>query len=346
MSANEAFAAPEGAYGDSAGAAPQRYVHPERNYTIFIPSGAQAKEVGERIDVSIQSSKGYAVTLQTGNANHEISLKGMAAKLEALYLGKGNRWSKKIAERSPIIAGLDAYDALYEGGNSQVRVVIVRGRLTDFVFMFFAPPRDFATLEKEFDWILDNFHPAESELAGDPSPAAPAAAQVKAAPVAPAAAMQRFSEAGFGFVIDYPADWVAAKPSQHVVMFSGAEGTDAYYAVVSISNVQQSAASDSKQAVLAALAGLKEQIATGAGGVNYLKEGLFRYDGNGLRLDGHEFVATYTLNGRRYRKWALLAPRISGGVVHIWSYTAPESDFATFQPVAEAMKRSWIINTQ
>ncbi|OHC74354.1 MAG: hypothetical protein A3G18_02975 [Rhodospirillales bacterium RIFCSPLOWO2_12_FULL_58_28] len=337
-----ASAATDSAYGDSSGAAPQRYVHPEKNYTIFIPSGAQSKETGEKIDLSIQSPKGYAVTLQTGNANHETLLKNMAAKLEALYLGKGNRWSKKIGERLIKLSGLDAYDALYEGGNSQTRVIIMRGRLTDFVFMFFASPRDFSTLEKDFDWILDNFHPAANEMDDASQPLTSAAPPVKTA----SAELQRFSEAGFGFSIDYPTDWVVVKPSPHVVMFSGAERTTAYYAVVSISNVQQSGVSDPRQAVSAALAGLKEQIAAGAENVNYLKEGLFQYNGNNLLIDGHEFVAEYTLNGQRYRKWALLAPRPVGGIVHIWSYTAPESDFATFHPVAETMKKSWIINIQ
>lgn len=39
-------------------------------------------------------------------------------------------------------------------------------------------------------------------------------------------------------------------------------------------------------------------------------------------------------------------PRPTGTVVHIWSYTSPEGQFDTYSPQAEAMRKSWVIETR
>ncbi|HEB79697.1 MAG TPA: hypothetical protein ENI79_04405 [Rhodospirillales bacterium] len=329
--AQEGEASPD---GSAQQAAPQNFVHAQRKYVLFAPPGARFVKKGGKIDISIQSPKGYAVSVQTGDSKPEIKLDIMIAKLEALYLGKGKAWSNKIGGGVLSVAGLPARDAVYAGGNSRTRVVIVRGRATDFVFIYLAPPRVFEALSFEFDWVLENFRPAPQELG--------AAAPLKKAPQAPGP--RKFDEPGFGFTIEYPNDWIMEKPSKHVVMFSGRAGTDAYSAVVSVSNVKQSGAVGPAAAVKAA-AGLKAQIAAAATGVQYLKEGPFSFDFNGMKIEGRELLAVYVRQGRKFRKWILAAPRPNGGakadIVHIWSYVAPETQFDRFKPIAESMRKSW-----
>ena len=171
----------------------------------------------------------------------------------------------------------------------------------------------------------------------------PAATEVALKPGPPLAAARRFAGRELGFSIDYPRRWIVARPSVHTVTFSGRQGTEAFYAVVSIQNVEPPLARDSGLAVTAVIPDLKSQWAAGATDVGYFGEGPITYENNGLRLRGHQFLVAYTEGGQRFKQWTVVVPRAAGTVVHVWSYAAPDSMFAVFQPVAEAMRKTWAI---
>ncbi len=326
------------------------YVHPLKKFTLRVPAGARVVERGEKLDVLIQSPSGYVINVQTGTVNPDVSLRDMTAKLEAAYLGEGKRWSQKLEERSITVGGLPAHAALYEGPSTRARVVVARGRETDFVFMFIAPPGAFDDLVAVFERVLGSFRPADAEVAvkpGRPQQAAPAGRSVAPGAIArPPAAVRRFGEPEFGFSIDYPAEWIVAKPSALTVTFSGRQGTDAFYAVVSIQNVKPPSASGPGQATAAVVSDLKSQWAAGATDVGYFGEGPITYENKGLRLQGHQFLVAYTQGGQRFKQWTVVVPRPAGTVVHVWSYTAPDGLFHVFRPIAEAMRKTWTIDVR
>ena len=253
-----------GAAGGKAAGDPGTYVHPLKKFTLRVPVGARVIERGKKFDVVIQSPSGYVINVQTGAVNADVSLMGMTARLEATYLGDGKRWSRRLEEGSTTVGGLSARAVLYEGPGIRTRVVVARGRETDFVFMFIAPPGAFDGLVAVFDRVLASFHPAAAEVAVKPGPpprAAPARPPVApgAAVRPPLAAVRHFADPEFGFSIDYPRQWIVAKPSAHTVTFSGRQGTEAFYAVVSIQNVEPPSARDSGQAAAAVVSDLKSQ---------------------------------------------------------------------------------------
>ena len=217
-----------GAAGGKPAGDPGTYVHPLKKFTLRVPVGARVIEKGKKFDVVIQSPSGYVINVQTGAVNADVSLMGMTAKLEASYLGDGKRWSRKLEEGSITVGGLPARAVLYEGTGIRTRVVVARGRETDFVFMFIAPPGVFDGLVAVFDRVLESFRPAAAEVAVTPRlPQRAAPAGRSAAPGAiarPPAAVRRFAEPEFGFAIDYPHQWIVAKPSALTVTFSGRQG--------------------------------------------------------------------------------------------------------------------------
>ncbi|MCH8215110.1 MAG: hypothetical protein IIC54_13705 [Proteobacteria bacterium] len=333
-----------GAAGGKAAGDAETYVHPLKKFTLRVPVGARVIERGTKFDVVIQSPSGYVINVQSGAVNADVSLMGMTARLEATYLGDGKRWSRRLEEGSTTVGGLSARAVLYEGPGMRTRVVVARGRETDFVFMFIAPPGAFDGLVAVFDRVLASFRPAAAEVAvrpGPPPPAAPARP-----PVAPLAAARHFADPEFGFSIDYPRQWIVARPSAHTVTFSGRQGTEAFYAVVSIQNVEPPSARDSRQAAAAVVSDLKSQWAAGATDVGYFNEGPITYENNGLRLHGHQFLVAYTQGGQRFKQWTVVVSRPAGTVVHVWSYTAPDGLFRVFQPVAEAMRKTWAIHVR
>ncbi|MCH8236574.1 MAG: hypothetical protein IIC06_00215 [Proteobacteria bacterium] len=321
------------------------YLHPFRKFTIAIPPGAEIVERAETGEILIRSNEGFMINIQTKDAKPAVTISRMLERLEAKYLGQGKAWSRKLSEQLSTVAGLDAFEAQYEGGNTRVSVVIARGRKTDFVFMFFAPLDAFDKLQPKFEWVLANFEPNPADHPAT-AKAPPGASLTTAAAEAGAAPAKRFAEPGYGYTIQYPGDWELSKPSSTTTSFSGKQGTDAFFAIVSIQNVQPPAAKTPAQAADTALADLKSRLKREASDVTYIGEQPLTYKNGRLSLVGRQMVVTYAYNGERYRKWVLVMPRPTGTVAHIWSYTAPDKRFDAFRPIADAMLKSWTIKPE
>ena len=324
----QAFAA---AADETAPIAAGPYTDPRERFTLSIPPDADSVKPTEKLDLSIRSRSGYVINLQTAPAKPNLTMEDMRAKLEAKYLGDTKIWSQKLSEAYAKLAGLPAFDGLYQGTRTRTRVVIARGRRTEFVFMFFCPPDLYDRLVVEFDGMLASFRPARAEAWEAPPQASRPMAR------------RRFTDPKFGFSIDYPADWMVLRPSKSSVIFSGAKDSPAYYSTVSIQNASPGTTVAPSQAAGVVLADLKSQLASEPGGVAYIAERPYRYERNGLRLDGHEFLVTYTRGAQRFKQLTVIVPRPGGTVVHIWSYASPENRFQEYRTIAEAMLKSWTI---
>lgn len=314
------------------------YLHPISKYLLAVPVGAELAERGEAAQVSIRSRRGYIINIQTGDANPDLTLLQMVGKLEAQYLGAGKPWNRKIGSKPTKVAGLKAIENLYEGANTRVKVMIVRGMKTDFVIIFFAPAESFRKLVVDFDWFLANFKPNPADLME--TAAAPGANRP---PALDSALPKQFSRSGYGYTIQYPGTWEVATPSDDTATFSGKKGTDAFQVVVSIQNVRPPAAKTPAEATEKVLADLKASLTREATDFAIIGEKPLTYRNGDLSLAGRQMVVTYTYAGQRYRKWALVLPRPTGTVTHIWSYTAPDVRFKEFRPFADAMLKSWTI---
>ncbi len=317
------------------------YLHPIRKFTLAIPPGTEVSERGKTVHVSIRSYQGFMINIQTEDVNRKVSLLQMAAKLEAQYMGKGRPWSSKLDQVPTTVAGLEGIETVYQGAGTRVKVIIARGRKTDFVFMFFAPLDAFEKLLPKFDWVLASFRPNPADVPAMAMAGAKPPASKGISPVFPYP--KRFAEPGYGYTIQYPREWVVDKPSATKATFSGKKGTDAFQAVVAIQNVQPPSAKTPKQAVDQAFADLMGSLKKKASDVSIIGEKPLIYKKAEMNLQGRQIVVTYTFSGLRFRKWASVLPRPDGTVAYIWSYTAPEKGFETFRPLADAMLKSWTI---
>jgi hypothetical protein len=331
------------------------YEHPIRGYTIAVPAGTRLGERGRKKDLFVQSRRGFVVTVQTGDANRSLDLGMMAARLENQYLGTGKPWTRKLGDREITVAGLKAYDGVYEGSNTRTRVVIARGAETDFVFVFRASPNNFIEMESDFNWMLENFRPAAGERIAEPvapegalaeADGATAREETEVAALTEAGGGRVFADPDVGYAIRHPSDWVVAQPSEFTTMFSGPQGGPAYYATVSVQNVRPPAAIDPADAVAKVVENLHSQLKRGAQDLQFLEDSAYVHDKGGVALAGRQFVVSYMREGRVYRQWTVVAPRDEGTIAHVWSYAAPNDDFDRFRPLAQAMLESWRIGPQ
>ena len=326
------------------------FTHPKLGFSVVAPPGAKIAENAAAKQVTVRSPKGFAINVQAGPSRPDIALNSMSALLEARYLGDGKPWTARGSERDVTIAGLPAYEVNYSGTNSYARVVVVRGAENDYVFIFMAPHHLFIKLGYEFDWILQNFKPGPRDAVVT-TIKVPTAPMTKAAPAKATAAMEsavsrrRFSAPGFGYEIEYPADWEINKPAEMAAMFSGREGTPAYAAIVGVQNIQPVGASNGDEAAKRAFNQLTSSLGNAVRELKILSDTPWTYQRDGRRLLGRQMTVSYLHAGHHFRKQLIVIPRPSGTVAHVWSYTAPETQFASFQPIATEMLSSWRLLT-
>jgi hypothetical protein len=311
--------------------------------------------------VAVRSPRGYVMNTQTGDANPAVPLPNMLARLENRYLGERGPWQRKLGSAETALSGLPAIDAMYQGHRTRTRVVIARGNKTDFVFTFTAPIDLYADQERNFDWVLGNFMPGPGERPADTSvvensgkgqdqamPRVPVRAggtvdsfaAGRPAPsqtATPAPDMHRFTDPGYGFLMDYPKEWEVTKPTAFSASFSGPEGQASHDAVVSVQNVNPAGARSSEESATIATADLLKALDRGTQHLTVLGEGKLS------ESPGSQFIARYDYSGTTYRKWAVVVPRPNGKIAHVWSFTAPDAAFDDFRPVAESMLRSWTL---
>ncbi|MCM8760924.1 MAG: hypothetical protein NC938_06665 [Candidatus Omnitrophica bacterium] len=154
-----------------------------------------------------------------------------------------------------------------------------------------------------------------------------------------------FDASTLGYMICYPGDWVYETPTSHQIVFSGKEGTEAYYSTVSIQNILSAKEGGKYESVAEVADDVVEQLKTGASEMNIYDEKPFSYNmKDGHVLKGLEFKMEYVRQSRKFRQWLIILQRPSGEAFHIWSYTSPEDRYNTYYDIARKMLESWDIN--
>jgi hypothetical protein len=316
---------------------PMLFRHSKLGYLVAIPPGAIVEHRDEINGIAMKSRKGYVITLQTGAAKTGTPLPEMMSRLEQRYLGNGRPWSRKLGEKPTRLAGLQAFEALYEGAGSMVRVIVTRGSKLDYAFIFIAPPQEFLKLVGDFNWVLQSFRPASrADSEGAASQQGDGLNEMMRGNV------HQMTSSGLGFTIEYPHSWTVEKGNGPFVVISGKKGTPAYFATVNIQNVRPSVgATDITQATQNVVADLKRQLKQADPNVSFPGQGAYAYSQQGLTLHGLQFTVLYERDGKKFRQWTVVLARLDNAIVHVWSYAAPEDRYDRYGAVAGKMLETW-----
>jgi hypothetical protein len=314
--------------------------HPKQGYLVAIPPGAIVEHRDAVNGIAMKSRKGYMITLQTSAAQKGTPLPELMARLEQRYLGNGRPWSRKLGGQPTKLAGLAAFETMYEGAGSKVRVILTRGAKYDYAFIFIAPPQEFNRLVGDFNWVLQSFRPAQSADGQASAGGGDGLVEMMAGKV------QRLKDSGLGFSIDYPLSWKVEQGLGPFVIISGPKGSPAYYATINIQNVQPSSAvTDITQATQAVVSDLKRQLEEADSNVRFPGQGAYRYSNQGQTLHGLQFTVEYERGSSKFKQWTVVLARPDNGIVHVWSYAAPEDRYERYGAIAGHMLQSWRINT-
>ena len=324
------------------------FVHPKYGYLLVPIAGSRTlvPQGGGGAELIIQSPRGYIVTVEGRPIAKSKSVRDIANELENEFLGVGEekRWNRKLGYRTYSMNGLTAYDVLYEGPDTQDRLVVLRGRKRDYLFMFFAPTQRYGRLAHEFDYLLDSFRLPEpgfvSQERGGMTEPASESSDAPSESSEPEVEMVPFPETNLGYKVSYPKAWMAKQNGPFSVVFSGPENSPAFYSTVIIQNVRPEKRGPAADAVLASLT---RQLRDGAKEVSFSDVTAF-LQGQVAGLDGgKQFTADFMHNNEAFRQWTIILPRLDSPVVHVLSYTSPAHQFEQYKKMAALIINSWRI---
>ncbi|MCX5816820.1 MAG: hypothetical protein NTX75_11370 [Proteobacteria bacterium] len=152
-----------------------------------------------------------------------------------------------------------------------------------------------------------------------------------------------FQEKGFGYSIQYPADWIYNKQAAHILLFSRKEGVDKYVPIIGIQNLLSTKVKEGKyHSISAVIEDFQNQLKITKHAKVFPAEP-FIYNRNDLKLAGQQFLAEYNYNGKNSKQWLIVLPRANGNVFHVFIYSAPVEQYDKYYGAAKAMLDSWII---
>ena len=316
---------------------PLLFRHPKLGYLVAIPPDTIVEERDDMNGISMKSRRGYMITLQTGEARTGTPLSELMSKLEQRYLGRGRPWSRKLEAKQTMLAGLNAFEAMYEGAGSKVRVIITRDSKLDYAFIFIAPPQEFFRLIGDFNWVLQSFRPVSSaNKRGISSQQSDGLNDMLKGNV------RSLRNSELGFTIDFPKSWSVEEGKGPFVVISGRQGTPAYFATVNIQNVYINEESKNiTQSTQKAVEELKQQFKQADPNASFPSQGAYVYSQQGRILHGLQFTVLYEREDRKYKQWNVVLARSDNTVVHIWSYAAPEDRYDRYGAIAGKMLETW-----
>jgi hypothetical protein len=146
------------------------------------------------------------------------------------------------------------------------------------------------------------------------------------------------------YTIKYPSTWEYEKSGDGTIIFSGKQGTAAYFSTVNIQTVLTKKTGGDFSTVKQFMADIKNQAVTQSPGVKFLESGPITVtEKNGAKDQGQFVVFVYTYKGKEFKQWQVVLLRNDGQVFYAWAYTAPLSQYPNDVGVAKAMLESWVI---
>ncbi len=154
---------------------------------------------------------------------------------------------------------------------------------------------------------------------------------------------QTFSDPSLGYRIQYPPDWIWKKDSETTIIFSGKEGTDAYYSTVTIQNLASTEMGGVYRSVDEVIKGIQNQLSQAENSTVTSPEKIDFQAEEGKTVEGKMFLAQYKMQGENFKQVVIVVPRTDGKIFYTFTYTSPVDQYDKFYENADAMFKTWEI---
>jgi hypothetical protein len=337
---------------------PKIYTHPSGAFALIPPQGTQVAVRQDGLAIAIRSPKGYMISIQGGDARPGVDLAARMADFETENVGPGKRWTEKLGSHEATVNGFPAFEALYRSETEAARATILRAGTKEYVFIYLTPPQLYNEQLGDYFAVMTSFRPtgvaipesAAGESASAPRDEMPVAAEDTARvpdpappirvrpsrrePAAGSGRVTMFADREFGLSVTYPEAWTADRASPHSVLFSGPEGSEAYYATVRLDRVTVPPGGDPRQSIADVVSDVRRQINAETRNPVFMIDRPYRHRHGGMASVGHEVLAAFTYRGQRFRRWLVVLPRPAAPEAYVWNFTAPDATFDRYREIA------------
>lgn len=154
-----------------------------------------------------------------------------------------------------------------------------------------------------------------------------------------------FEDKNNKYSIKYPADWIYDNSKKGTVVFSGKQGTKAFYTTVAIQTVLTKKTGGIYNNLEEFSDSLKKQAHELSNDVNFLAEGPVNLSATAkrIKMNGKYLVFTYTYKGVQFKQLQFVFERDDGQAFYAWGYTAHAEFFDVSYPIAKAMFGTWSV---
>lgn len=152
-----------------------------------------------------------------------------------------------------------------------------------------------------------------------------------------------FRDAGLGYSISYPSNWTYVKSKPHIVIFSGKQGTPAYYTTINIQNLASSLMGGNFNSVNDVINYFKNQLHAGAQNVYMSNPEQFEFQSGGKNISGSALEITYYRQNQNFKQLLVILPRYDHKLYYAFMYTASINDYDDYNSIALEMLNTWVI---
>jgi hypothetical protein len=275
----------------------------------------------DRIHVFLSPDENVAVRIRAFKVNTQVKLDLIISLFESNILGDGERLALMDHTLNQYKGKVGAYKGTFNAVQVGAAAFFTIQDGVAYIIWSMTPLNLFQSRIDEADAITNTFTLLKD--AGEST--------------------QTFSDDGLGYQIEYPADWTYTKSQPHIVIFSGKEGTPAYYATVNIQNLASSLMGGNFNSITQVLNHFQRQLFNGAEDIIMSGVEDVQLQNESKTILGRELTATYTRQGTHFKQRLIVFPRHDQRVFYAWIYTAPMDDYDDFLSIASLMLKSWQI---
>lgn len=309
----------------------------EFNFKIEVPNSWQKNRFddgSDRVHTFVSPDENLAVRIRAFAVNERVTLDLIASLFRSKILGECEQLTLMDQTVNGYEGKIGAYRGVYNGTKVGAGVFYTIQNGIAYIVWSLTPVDLFQSKIAESDAITNTFtiigDRAGAAAGGEPSPAGPELSNV-------------FEDAGLGYSIRYPGDWVYTKSKPYIVIFSGREGTPAYYATVTIQNLASTLSGGNFNTVDDVIAHFRKQLESGARDASMSTPEPFSVQADGKTMSGKVYTVTYTRQNARFKQRMVIFARFDMQLFYAFIYTASVADYDTYYPIARAMLESWNI---
>lgn len=276
----------------------------------------------DRVHVFLSPDENLAIRIRAFEVNSNVSLELVESLFRTNILGECEQLALINDNINGYNGKIGAYRGVYNGNRVGAAAFYTIQNGIAYIVWSLTPIHLFDSKINESDAITNTFTIMSSNSYG---------------------LVNTFRDASLGYRINYPANWIYTKTKPHIVIFSGKQGTSAYYSTINIQNLASASLGGNFNSINDVENYFKNQLYAGAQNVSFSHPEQFEIQSGGRNILGSVYEIKYYRQNQNFKQVLVILPRYDNQLYYAWMYTSSINDYDTYYSIAMEMLDTWLI---